>query len=92
MIHVLLVNGNMRKRIKKVDIVVYDNKVNRHTMSEVLSLCLGYEHTQAYMCAMLVHARGEYLVKTYKVKDIDAARSIVSLMMEKGLDVKLHFN
>ena len=81
----------MKKTIKRVDVVVYKNSTGKQHTSDVIGACLGYEPTQAYMCAMLVHNNGNYVVKKFKKKELEIARNTVSLMIEKGLDARLLF-
>ncbi len=58
----------------RYSIIVYnDDAISFADITELFRLVLGFETTQAHQCAILIHNRGSYKIKTYKnIEDADA--------------------
>lgn len=80
----------VRKKATQVALVVYHHELNQlELVAEVIKYCLGYEDTQSYNCAHMVINRGEYVVKTFKVSEMEKARTILQLFIDQEVPAKL---
>lgn len=78
------------KRASKVGLVVYHDELNQmEFVADVIKHCLGYHDSQAINCAHVVVNRGEYLVKTFKVSEMEKARTILQLFIDQEVPAKL---
>ena len=78
------------KKAKKLGIVVYHHEFNSYEyITSVLTVILGYEHTQAANCAHMISKNGNYLVKTFPAKDKVKANAYVDMFTANEVPVQL---
>lgn len=80
----------VRKKSNTLALVVYHHEFNQlELVAEVIKYSLGYEDTQAHNCAYMVVNNKEYVVKTFKVSEIEKARTILQLFIDQEVPAKL---
>ncbi len=77
----------MGSKIRYSIVVHNDDAISFEDITELFRLVLGFETTQAHQCAMLIHNRGSYKIKTYKnLEDADATYEYLS---QSGINVEI---
>lgn len=71
-------------------LVVYYDELNQlEFLADVLGTVLGYEQTQAYNCAYLIHNRGEYLVRKFPASQKQKAQACLDGLSVNGIPAEL---
>lgn len=63
-----------------------------HTIGELASTIvhvLGFEASQAYNCALILHSRGRYVVKTFKHSELKLAKLVIKAFTDSGILAQL---
>jgi hypothetical protein len=80
----------VKKRSNKIGLVVYHSDLNEYSfLVEVLSTTLGYHPTQAQVCANQILLNGEYLVRSFHVKDYQRARALYEVLIKNEIPTEL---
>lgn len=80
----------VRKRSNKIGLLVYHSDLNEYGfLVEVLRSTLGYHVTQAQTCANQILLNGEYVVRSFPVKDYQRARAIYEVLTKNEIPVEL---
>jgi len=79
------------KRMRWLGLIVHhDELVSFDILTQVIMESLGYEITQAQTCAQIIQNKGSYVVKVYKVQDMEKAELYKQLFVDQGIPVELN--
>jgi hypothetical protein len=80
----------VKKKSKEMSLVLYHHEFNNdELLTEIIRQALGYEYTQAINCAHIIINKGNYIVKTFKVSEMNKAKATEALFIEQGIPAKL---
>jgi len=80
----------VRKKAKLIGLYVFHNELNStELVTDVLQRALGYHHTQAGNCASVIFHKGEYLVRTFDILEMEKAQIILQVITDQDIPAKL---
>lgn len=80
----------VKKKSNKIGLLVYHSDLNEYNfLVEVLRTTLGYHITQAQTCANQILLNGEYVVRSFPVKDYQRARAIYEVLIKNEIPAEL---
>lgn len=78
------------KQAKKISLIVYHHEFNSYEfLTEVIRQVLGYDYSQAAVCANIIFTKGEYVCKTFKYSELKKAEKILSVIKEQDVPAML---
>lgn len=80
----------VNKQAKKVNLVAYHDEFNNYDfVVDVLMNVMGWEHSQAENGAHLIDSNGSYLIRSFKIIDLEKAKAYEQALVENGMPAKL---
>ena len=80
----------VNKQAKKISLVVYHDEMNScELLGDVLVNVLGWENSQAENGANIIFYKGSYVVKTFKLDELDRAKAYEDAFNDNEIPVKL---
>lgn len=80
----------VNKQAKKINLIVYHDELNSYDfLSQALLTILGWEQSQAENGAHIIQLKGSYVVKTFKITELEKAKVYEQAFNEIEIPVKL---